>query len=371
MITRISSALSLSFLLISAGCGRQGSLSPLDGNGPVAGPPVLRSEAVLTADRYARIHWTMTESNRTGTGCGGMFVSDYQPGERIGMGYKWGGWNGIDDFLEKIGLGYGTGTGGPVDYGYLDFECVVGVSCTGLVSRAWRLEEKYTLCYDDPGIENKFCDITTEIEGIDFNLYEVEGLKKGDAFINDTHTILFVYETRYRKPLVIESVSTGVRCRQMSWLDLARGGYRAIRYNNIVDEHCPEGTIVNPVEIRGDRLPFEYGGNTRNVVSMEFDRYSTDPAGRQQGPETIFLIVLAHDSVLDIGITEFPEEGIDNDLHLLSSAARDGDRMALDCIATGDSRITAPLERGTYYLIVDGGNDTPGEFVLTVRSSGV
>jgi len=164
----------------------------------------------------------MSEANRTGTGCGGGFVSDYQPGERVGMGYKWGGWNDVDDFLEKIELGYGTGTGGPVDYDYLDFECVVGISCTGLVSRAWHLDEKYTLCYEDPGIENKFCEITTEVAGVDFGSYETEGLRKGDAFINETHTILFVYETRYLKPVVLESVSTGVRYRQMSWLDLAR-----------------------------------------------------------------------------------------------------------------------------------------------------
>ncbi|RLG43007.1 MAG: hypothetical protein DRN81_07375, partial [Thermoproteota archaeon] len=107
-----------------------------DNNTAVDGPPVTRSEAVLTADGYARAHWTMTAENRTGVTCNGTFLSTYPVGERIGVGYKWGGWTELGEYLDMVSKGWATGTGGGLTWETIPFDCVVGVSCTGLVSRA-------------------------------------------------------------------------------------------------------------------------------------------------------------------------------------------------------------------------------------------
>ncbi|MBN1164534.1 MAG: hypothetical protein JXB45_08145, partial [Candidatus Krumholzibacteriota bacterium] len=289
--------------------------------------------------------------------------------ERIGMGYKWGGWTDIEEFLEKIESGYGTGTGGGVDYESYPFDCVVGVSCTGLVSRAWNLNEKYTLCYDNPDIERKFCEITTEIEGVDLGAFQTEGLKKGDAFINDYHIILFVYETRGRLPMVIDSSVEGVRFRQTSWVLLDVEGYVPIRYNNIVDDPPPEGTKERPIVIREEDLPVEISGNTRNVSSMEIDYYSLAPTHKQRAPEVIYRLILSTAGTLTCAINDLKRERIDNDIHLLGSLAVDESRTARDCIAKGDYSLIQALEAGAYYIVVDGGNDYPGEYLLTVSKS--
>lgn len=367
MRTLILVAAILSAFPVLTGCAQDDGVSPAPNGPPVDGPPVTRAEAVLTADRFARIRWTMSEQSRRGVACGDNFFSDYPAGDRIGMGYKWGGWTDIEDFLEKIAAGYGTGTGGYVDYETYPFDCVVGVSCTGLVSRAWKLNNKYTLCYEDPDIERKFCEITTEIDSIDFAAYQTGGLKKGDAFINDYHIVLFVYETRGGNPMVIDSSVEGVRFRQMSWRALASSGYIPVRYNNIGDGPPPPGTARRPIVIGEGDLPVEIEGNTRNMVSMEIDYYSAAPAIRQNAPEIIYVLKLSGPRTLTFSINNLKLEGINNDIHLLTSLDLDESRTALDCIARGDYSITEPLDAGTYFIAVDGGNDQPGEYNLTVK----
>lgn len=55
------------------------------------GPPVTRSTIILTADKYARVHWRMSEKNLTGKNSNPNFRSNYPVGDRTGMAYKWGG----------------------------------------------------------------------------------------------------------------------------------------------------------------------------------------------------------------------------------------------------------------------------------------
>jgi hypothetical protein len=332
----------------------------------IVGPPVTRSEVILTADTYARLHWTMTTANLTGVSCGGGFVSDYPPGDRVGVGYKWGGWNDVDDFLQKIEQGYGTGTGGGSDtYSDYSIDCVAGVSCTGFVSRAWRLNEKYTLCYPDPDIPRKFCEITDAIEGVDFARRQVDALRKGDAFINDYHTILYVYQTRDGKPVVMDSSYPGVRFRKLTWGYLASEGYTAIRYRNIVETAAPPGTIANPIVVRSDTFPYQGRGNTRDVVSMEFDRYATAQAVSQVGPEVVYRLELTTPGTVVLSVTDVTHEGINNDIHLLRSLDRhDLSLTAMGCVAAADNVITTGLDAGVYYVVVDSSVDLPGEYTL-------
>ncbi len=360
--------LTLSALLLSSpACLEETGLDPDSGRSAVDGPPVTRSQAVLTADRYARAHWTMTVESRTGVTCNGTFVSNYPVGDRIGVGYKWGGWTELDDFLDRVSRGWATGTGGYITWETIPFDCVVGVSCTGLVSRAWHLDNKYTLNYDDPEIPRQFGEITHVIEGVDLSARKVSALKKGDALINKYHVVLFVYETIHGMAMIIDSSYPGVRFRPVSWYDLAADGYTAIRYNNIVDDRDPSGTISNPIELEAGGMDLLVGGNTRDFVSLEFHNYSIAPSSRQPGPEMIYALSIPEDGVLDASITQFKEEGIDNDIHLLGSFEKDAQGMALDCLARGDYSIEASVSAGTYYIVIDGRNNTPGEYTLTVR----
>ncbi len=368
---RLSAILLLQATLLLSGpaCGeKRDTILDTTGSNATVGPPVTRSDVILTADKYARLHWTMSPANRTGITCGDHFVSDYRTGNRVGMGYKWGGWNNIDDFLEKIDADYGTGTGGGADtYEHYSIDCVVGVSCTGFVSRAWHLYQKYTLCYPNPDIPRKFCEICQEIEGVDFVNRQVDALKKGDAFINDYHTILFVYETRDGKPMVMDSSIEGVHFRQLTWDYLASQGYKPIRYDNITETTNPVGTIVNPIVIDSDALPFTHDGNTRDVVSMEFDRYSAAATLLQVGPEAVYELQMKSSGTVTMIVTDIKHEGIDHDIHLLGSLDRMDDiMMAANCIERADNLITRELDQGTYFVIIDSSTDAPGEYRLMI-----
>jgi hypothetical protein len=284
------------------------------------------------------------------------------------MGYKWGGWTHVDSFVQKIAEGYGTGTGGGSDT-YKDFPnaCIVGVSCTGFVSRAWHLNEKYTLCYDDPDVERKFCNIAQPIDGVDLGSHQVDALKKGDAFINEYHTILFIYETRSGHAKVMDSSYEGVRFRQMSFASLAMDGYVAIRYENILDDVDPPGTMTNPIVIDSDAFPYIHKGNTRNVVGMNFDSYADAPLVSQVGPDVVYELRMRSRGVISMIVTDIKFEGIDNDVHLLTSLTREDTGMiAVDGIESADNTITRELDEGVYYIVIDSSHDLPGEYTLFV-----
>jgi hypothetical protein len=272
----------------------------------------------------------------------------------------------VDDFVDKISKGYATGTGGGLTYETIPFDCVVGVSCTGLVSRAWHLDHKYTLNYADPDIPRKFQEITHEIEEVDIGAGRVAGIRKGDALINQYHVMLFVYETTDGTPMIIDSSYEGVRFRAVSWSMLAREGYTAIRYNNILEDVEPEGTISNPFDVEPGVSEISIIGNTRDVVSTEFDNYSIESSRAKLGPEIIYRIRTDASGTLTASITDFEQESIDNDLYLLSSLDRDGARMACDCVARGDSSLEVTLEAGIWYLIVDSSNESPGQYALSL-----
>lgn len=353
----------LLMILLPSCSGGDQAVVPVDGRA-VDGPPVMRSAAVLTADRYARVHWTMSEENRTGVECGGWFISTYPVGGRIGVGYKWGGWDEVDDFLEKIAQGSGTGTGGDVTYEYYPFDCVVGVSCTGLVSRAWHLDHKYTLNYPDPSIDRKFQKITSPVPG------GFDGLRRGDLLINDTHAMLFLYESSNGIPVIIDSSYEGVRMRAVTWTGLAADGYEAFRYNNIIEDRDPPGTIANPIRLEPGTTDIAIEGNTRDAISVEIARYAIDPLYRMYGPENIFELRIRKPGILRASITQFTGEGIDNDLHLLSSLECDPGGIAQHCIARGDVAIETFLDAGEWFLVVDSRASSPGEYTLTLSVRG-
>jgi len=346
--------------------------------GPVDGPPVTRSAVILAADRFARVHWTMAEINRTGVACGGGFQSPYPIGPRLGMAYKWGGWDPVDEFLRKISAGYGAGTGGGArTYERFPRECVTGTSCAGLVSRAWQLEHKYTLNYANPRIHRKLGEITHAAAGFDPARGAAGDLRKGDVLISSSHVMLFIYETRDQRVMVIDARPPGTTFRPVAWDYLVRQGYQAIRYNNIREDDAPAGTAARPIAIgletdvtgqSGSGRSWTHEGNTRDVVALDFDRYAVSPGINQQGPEVVYTLTLTSPATITLHLTDFVDEGIDNDLHLLTSLRADEARTAVDCLARGDRMIRRALEVGTYFVVVDSGQDLPGEYTLRVEA---
>ncbi|UCF83520.1 MAG: hypothetical protein JSV50_20515 [Desulfobacteraceae bacterium] len=310
----------------------------------------------------------MSKVNEKGVNCGKHFTSDYSIGPRVGMGYKFGGWDSIDTFLSKIEEGYGTGTGVET-YETVPFDCVTGISCTGLVSRAWQLNHKYTLIYPkQPDVPRQFNEITRIVKNVNFLSQRTTNLRKGDAFLNNSHIMLFIYENRDGNPMILHSSVEGVCFEEKSWLELWLLGYIPIRYNNIKGDDNPAGTINNPIVIDSDNFPYHHNGNTRNVVSMEFDRYSVAPSINQQGPETIYKLRINSSSKIKIQLADFKNEGIDNDIHLLYSFKKSVNAEALDCIAREDCLIEVYLDAGTYYIVVDSKKDLPGEYSLIVKN---
>ncbi len=367
------------FLLAVYSLKAQSTEGEFDKENKVDGPSITQSEAILTAHEFTRIHWDMTEKNQSSISCNDNYKSMYPIGHRVGMGYMWGGWDDVETFLKKVAEGYGTGTGGFVHYEDEDpsnerdddysRECVTGTSCTGLVSRAWNLNRKYTLNYPQyPEVLEQFHRITYDIEGVDFLAHKTDMLQKGDAFINKRHIILFVYETRDKTAMVIDSRLFGVSFREASWKELADGGYKAIRYNNIKEVINPQGTMNNPILINADKLPFSDENNTRDLVSMEFDRYSVASVFNEQGPEVIYKLQVNSKKTFGIYLeSEVLNEGIDNDIYLLKSLKRENKYFAENSIDRGNNLIIEELEPGEYYIIVDSGKDQPGEYKLVVE----
>ena len=351
----------LFFTLFFLGCTSQNN-NPLQNNIGGIGGDVTRDEVILLADQFARIHWQMTDENTHAGGCSvrNDFTSQYPVGPRIGMGYKWSGWENIDDFLLRIKEGYGTGTGGYVNYSALGVspDCFTGVSCTGFVSEVWQLEKKYTLNYGDAVDAPQFREISSQISYND--------LKKGDALINSEHIMLYAYTNRSGEIMIFDSSVEGVSFHPVSWSYLNPRNTIPIRYNRIEEVENEQGTTTNPFVINYSGAQFVHEGNTRNVVSMIFDTYSLVPGKGQPGPECIYQLNISSSSSISINVTDIKNENIDNNVFLLTSLDTEN-YTTIDCIAWGDNSINIELNAGTYYVVVDSGNDLPGEYTLTVN----
>jgi hypothetical protein len=284
------------------------------------------------------------------------------------MAYKWGGWDTIEDFLDKVEKGYGTGTGGGgKGYNLFTKHFVTGISCAGLVSRAWHLKHKYTLNYGKWLFSREFQNITHEVPGVDLYRKDLGSIEKGDALINSGHIMLYLYTGRDGNVRVLHSTRPGVIFSSFEVSSLISNGYKPIRYNNVEEIDNPSGTVSNPISLHTDKDIQILEGNTRDVVSMELDEYSGCSFGPQTGPEVIYRFELKRAGKIEISVTDFKNEGIDNNLFLLSSLKTDNKYNAIECIAGDDRQIERHFEPGTYWIVVDSGNDKPGEFTLTVK----
>ncbi len=311
-----------------------------------------RGPAILIGDTYTREHWSCSAANTTGASqsCPSGYSSYYSVGDYIGVPYKWGGFDSIDQFRDKISQGYGAGSYS--SDGVL--ACVTGVDCSGYVSRCWEQTSKYG---------------TSTIQGISYELGSTADMKKADAFNKaGSHIVMLTYYHRDGSPVIMEAAGGDYRkavFRKTTWSYL--NGYKPIRYDNIEDDTNVEGTLSNPIVV--DSFPYYSSGNTRNMNSLEIDTYSVKPETNETGPEVIYEFTIETPGTIDLSVTDIQSEDIDNDIHLLSGLNLDGDKMATEALARDDHNIIMHIEAGTYYIVVDSfsssGNDRPGEYTMS------
>ena len=311
-----------------------------------------RGEAILIGDTFIREHWSCSAANTTGSSqsCPGGYSSYYSVGNYIGVPYKWGGFDSIAQFRDKISQGYGAGSYS--SDGVLS--CVTGVDCSGYVSRCWEQTTKYG---------------TSTIHGISYQLGSTDEMKKGDAFNKaSSHIVMLAYYHRDGSPVIMEAAGGDYRkavFRKVTWSYL--NGYVPIRYNSIAEDTNVTGTVSNPEII--DSFPYFHSGNTRNMNSLEIDSYSAKPETKETGPEVIYQFTVSISGTIDISVTDNQSEGIDNDIHLLTTLNVDGSRMSTDALARADHNIVMHIDAGTYYIVVDSfsssGVDKPGEYTMS------
>ena len=110
--------------------------------------PISRAEIIQNAAEYESIEWTATSSNisdgivQTPDGAYIDTPDWVTIGQKQKVPYKWGGWTEINTFAAQISNGVYAGDNYCESVSWGSTYCV-GVDCSGLVSRAWDLSDKY------------------------------------------------------------------------------------------------------------------------------------------------------------------------------------------------------------------------------------
>jgi len=159
---------------------------------------VRRAEVMATADAYLQLRWTPSAQNAFhGKDADGVQVdtpdiSFSQPGTRpgwwlpkrinVGMPYKWGGFCTVDEFRAGVRNGcYAGDIYTPLKRRLGDTavsKYAVGIDCSGLVSRCWKLERAYS---------------THELASLCIPLASFDQLKAGDV-LNSPHNHVLIFK---------------------------------------------------------------------------------------------------------------------------------------------------------------------------------
>lgn len=194
---------------------------------------LTRAAVIEHAYAFAEHRWSASEANAfhgedrfgnhintpdaTGSGLETGWRADGSP--NVGVAYQWGGFSSIAEF--EAGVAEGKWAGHlPTDGLSFFTPAAVGVDCSGLVSRVWRLPRK-----ESTRSLGRFC---RELQNWD-------ELLPGDVLNRvDRHTMLFVewVGPGRRQLKVIEATVREGRVHESvhDRADLERRGYRALRY---------------------------------------------------------------------------------------------------------------------------------------------
>ncbi|HUA65915.1 MAG TPA: hypothetical protein VME24_08715 [Alphaproteobacteria bacterium] len=209
------------------------------------GPAVTRQQVLATAEAYANYSWRATPANvfhgldKADVWIDTPDVDFWGPGgwyadgrTNVGVPYCWGGASTLAEFDQGLLQGRPAGYHfrGP-RAGHADSALPVGVDCSGLVSRCWRLRARKST-YD-------IGEICKELPGYD-DLLPGDAVNKPYAhvilfvgWVDGTHEKMRVFEAgdakRGGNPTDYERVHEDVYDRD--WL--LRHGFVALRYEEI------------------------------------------------------------------------------------------------------------------------------------------
>lgn len=169
-------------------------------------------------------HGTDPDGVRVDTPDDGFFPGGWRADGSINRGvpYKWGGFSSLEEFNQGIASGLAAGDlSDGVDLS--DSRHAVGVDCSGLIARCWDLPFKQS---------------TRSLGRLSYELEHFGDLRPGDLINKyDVHAMLFVaWEGSDRQSArVIEANPPRVRERIYSVSELAKDGYRPLRYKPLDD----------------------------------------------------------------------------------------------------------------------------------------
>jgi hypothetical protein len=108
------------------------------------------------------------------------------------------------------------------------------------------------------------------------------------------------------------------------------------------------GTPADPLPITA--FPWVVDGDSREAPSDVLDRYTCASAD-ESGPELVYRFDVAARAELVAEVLE--EDGVDVDLHLLDTPPPSARTATAPCVTRANTRLTADVEPGTYWLVVD------------------
>jgi hypothetical protein len=209
---------------------------------------VTRDEAIAVAERYVRHPWKPSNRNifhgadadgvRVDTPDAGFRPADgkTRPGwwkagaKNLGMPYKWGGFDLPEEFDRGIREGRAAGDIYTAEKRRLLDTAVsrhaVGIDCSGLISRCWRLPRSYS---------------TRELTALCEPVRDLAHLKPGDIFnLHNSHVVLFASwkDASHQRLYAYEAGSPPswkAQCNDIPISLLTREGYTAWRYRGIKD----------------------------------------------------------------------------------------------------------------------------------------
>jgi hypothetical protein len=207
---------------------------------------VKRDEAIRIAEEYRNLRWTASGANAFhGKDADGIWVDTpdagfsrpgtrpgwWQPGgENVGIPYKWGGFSSPKEFRAGLKKGLYAGDIYTAEKRRLGDSAVsrhtVGIDCSGLISRCWKLKRPYS---------------TRELPALCEPLASFADLRPGDI-VNapNNHVLLFKAFTddSKRRILAYEAGSPPtwkVLLNSVPLTLLEKDGYQPMRYRKIRD----------------------------------------------------------------------------------------------------------------------------------------
>lgn len=223
---------------------------PINGQEKIGNNCVTRTQAYENAFQYLNMTWTATSVNWvqacTALNDGTKYRTPVwvsSNGAKTSVPYKWGGWTNWRDWKTLVAQGRKCGnyfTGNSVCTGTPNASSsdatIIGVDCSGFISRAWELSSKYGTS-GLPGICNS---LGSAISTTGFN-----ALKVGDIINTSGHVRMCVYDNPTGSTSFIESSADNWNVRVGVYSMTALTGYTSYRYKHIQDARLRLTQAIN------------------------------------------------------------------------------------------------------------------------------